>query len=374
MKQQLIDEILEWAISFRNAVPDAARIQYDDLLNTTEASPGEEGLSAAIRNFFGKYSAGEFRRAELLDLGRVVKATAQLGTQLSVREKILFAVLLFKLLQLKGADGVRQQPAGLTAVVDALRIHPGDTEMLRRLFSWKGDEALVEHGGLWITGECPDFNKMVDGLQVHYLPGVPVHMWCVKLTGCDLVLTRIFRNQTDHKNYFVRENDVLPMNTQLSNFLRLIKVNPDKIAEDLSATWSGIPYIYIPPTESTPTVILDPHTRRIDIYGHSVGVNPRLYYDPVLRWIDRLKELSPGVVELHVFLNYFNTYSSKVILEIFFRIRKYESFDWNVVLFWHYQSDDDDLRETGENYADIVRGDFRMVEHDNASRLKQMTT
>ena len=56
-------------------------------------------------------------------------------------------------------------------------------------------------------------------------------------------------------------------------------------------------------------------------------------------------------------LEYFNTASSKIILDIFTAIEKIAN-DRKVV--WHYDKDDEDMLEAGEDYQALIMLPFAM--------------
>ena len=62
-------------------------------------------------------------------------------------------------------------------------------------------------------------------------------------------------------------------------------------------------------------------------------------------------------------MEYFNTSSSKCILDVF---KKLESINKGgqsqVVINWHYEEDDEDMLEAGEDYQAIINVPFKMVQ------------
>jgi len=51
-------------------------------------------------------------------------------------------------------------------------------------------------------------------------------------------------------------------------------------------------------------------------------------------------------------LEYFNTSSSKCLVEIFRRLEKINS--QNIVINWYYEEDDEDMQESGEDFKEII--------------------
>ena len=67
---------------------------------------------------------------------------------------------------------------------------------------------------------------------------------------------------------------------------------------------------------------------------------------------------------MHLKLVYFNTSSSKSILDV---LRKLEVLKTRseVVVKWYYEKEDEDMLEVGEDYREIVNLPFAMIEQDH---------
>jgi uncharacterized protein YkuJ len=61
-------------------------------------------------------------------------------------------------------------------------------------------------------------------------------------------------------------------------------------------------------------------------------------------------------------MTYFNTASSKIILDILMRLETLHEDGKNITIEWHYEEDDEDMQEAGEEYADIVEVPFTFIE------------
>jgi hypothetical protein len=62
-------------------------------------------------------------------------------------------------------------------------------------------------------------------------------------------------------------------------------------------------------------------------------------------------------------LSYFNTASSKIILDILLKLEEIRNNGANVEIKWHYSSDDEDMMEAGEEYAEIVDIPIELIEY-----------
>jgi hypothetical protein len=108
----------------------------------------------------------------------------------------------------------------------------------------------------------------------------------------------------------------------------------------------------------TPNINFDLIGGILEIKGRSIPENALDFYKPLIEWMGEWVKASPAKTEFHVHLEYFNTSSSKCLLDLF---RKLEPLGDNATVLWHYESDDEDMLEAGEDYEAILSVPFRMV-------------
>ncbi|MBP8791492.1 MAG: DUF1987 domain-containing protein [Breznakibacter sp.] len=119
--------------------------------------------------------------------------------------------------------------------------------------------------------------------------------------------------------------------------------------------------IKIKGTEDTPSVILDKGQNVFEISGRSLPEDVSMFYEPILSWIDEYAEAPNAETVFNFKLEYFNTASSKVILDILLKFEDINEKGNKVVVKWHYREDEEDMLEAGEEYADIVEIPFEYV-------------
>jgi len=61
-------------------------------------------------------------------------------------------------------------------------------------------------------------------------------------------------------------------------------------------------------------------------------------------------------------LEYFNTSSSKCILDLLKRLEKINQAGSKVSVNWYFESEDEDMEEAGEDYQAIIKLPFKMIE------------
>lgn len=119
--------------------------------------------------------------------------------------------------------------------------------------------------------------------------------------------------------------------------------------------------IKIQGTEDTPKVILDKNNDIMEISGRSLPEDVASFYDPVLTWLDEYAENPNPKTVFNFKLVYFNTASSKLLLDILMKLEEIHENGNDVLIRWHYPEDDEDMEEAGEEYADIVDVPFEQV-------------
>ena len=121
--------------------------------------------------------------------------------------------------------------------------------------------------------------------------------------------------------------------------------------------------IIINATEDTPGIRFDVASNIFEISGRSLPEDVVKFYKPILDWLDEYAK-SPNEKTIFNFrLSYFNTASSKIILDILMKLEGIHSDGKDIAIKWHYSSDDEDMMEAGEEYADIVDIPIELIEY-----------
>jgi hypothetical protein len=122
--------------------------------------------------------------------------------------------------------------------------------------------------------------------------------------------------------------------------------------------------ITIPGTPKTPTVDMNVESGIIEIKGRSIPENSIDFYRPVVEWLDKYAESPAQETKVNIQLEYFNTSSSKCILDVFKKLEQVfkKNGDKGVVINWYYEEDDEDMLEAGEDYQSILKIPFKMIE------------
>lgn len=129
--------------------------------------------------------------------------------------------------------------------------------------------------------------------------------------------------------------------------------------------------IRIEGTNISPKVSFDPMGRMLEISGYSRPENVRDFYMPLLQWIEDYKSFilsnkpSNSDIEPITFkfkFIYFNSSSAKFIYDIILLLSTLQKDGIPLKIYWHFDEDDDELREAGEELSDMAHVPFFFVE------------
>lgn len=112
-------------------------------------------------------------------------------------------------------------------------------------------------------------------------------------------------------------------------------------------------------TPKTPTVEFSANNGVLLLKGRSIPENSIEFYKPLINWIEDYSASAPSETVLNVQLEYFNTSSSKCLLDIFKRLERAGD---AVTINWYYEEDDEDMLEAGEDYDAIIDIPFKLIE------------
>lgn len=120
-------------------------------------------------------------------------------------------------------------------------------------------------------------------------------------------------------------------------------------------------------TDLTPEIILAPEENKFIIAGKSAPEDVRSLYYPVLEWMEEfliwVRERRPYTDQkpllLKLDLEYFNSSSAKFLFDIFSNLQTLRDEGVPVEIEWHYDEEDIDLREAGEDLALLCEMQFK---------------
>jgi hypothetical protein len=114
-------------------------------------------------------------------------------------------------------------------------------------------------------------------------------------------------------------------------------------------------------TDDTPSVILDKENGVFEFSGRSLPEDVNAFYEPILDWLSDYSEEANDQTVVTFKLVYFNTASSKLILDILLKFEEIGEAGSDVLIKWFYPEDDEDMEEAGEEYSEIVEIPFEKI-------------
>ncbi len=120
--------------------------------------------------------------------------------------------------------------------------------------------------------------------------------------------------------------------------------------------------ISIEGTPKTPTITFDTNKGFLEIKGRSIPENSIEFYKPLVDWLEKYAAKPQGATNVNIQLEYFNTSSSKCILDVFKKLEAINKNGSQVTINWYYEEDDEDMLEAGEDYQAIINVPFKMIQ------------
>lgn len=112
-------------------------------------------------------------------------------------------------------------------------------------------------------------------------------------------------------------------------------------------------HVTIEATKSSPFFHIDPVANLIEIKGESYPENAAKFFSPILSSINEYLNSSGATritVDMH--LTYFNSSSSKALLNLFEMLENAASEGKVIVVNWGYHPDNETILEAGEEFRD----------------------
>lgn len=120
--------------------------------------------------------------------------------------------------------------------------------------------------------------------------------------------------------------------------------------------------IFIEPTRITPLVNFDPEEGILEMKGRSSPENSIQFYQPIIDGLEAYLQSDKESFIANFAFEYFNTSSSKCLFDLFKKLTKINDSGKNLIINWYFEEDDEDMKEAGEDYCDLLDLDFNFIE------------
>lgn len=98
-------------------------------------------------------------------------------------------------------------------------------------------------------------------------------------------------------------------------------------------------------TNKSPEVVLSVDNSSALFKGRSIHSDSFLFYEPIIKWFS---EYNNDTLDVDFIFDHINTSTNKCILQIILNLGKRADEGKDITICWHYDENDDDMLETGE--------------------------
>ena len=106
----------------------------------------------------------------------------------------------------------------------------------------------------------------------------------------------------------------------------------------------------VPDSPYYPEVKFDASTGICELIGESYMEEAYKFYTPLLNWLKEFCTTEKRPLLFNVRLTYFNTNSSRLLLDLLDILKKYSDNGGDVSIVWYYDPEDADVKEEVEDF------------------------
>jgi len=114
-------------------------------------------------------------------------------------------------------------------------------------------------------------------------------------------------------------------------------------------------------TSKTPRIDFNLDSGELLISGISVPENAIEFYTPVIKWLISYAANPKNKTVLVLKLSYLNTSSLQFLYDALKELDEIVAPD-SVIINWYYSEDDEDMKETGEDFKEVTSSQFNFIE------------
>lgn len=123
--------------------------------------------------------------------------------------------------------------------------------------------------------------------------------------------------------------------------------------------------LIIKATDESPGINFDKDLGKFMIFGKSYPEEVRRFFDPVLLWLEQYAHEPNDETRFEFRLEYYNSATATMLLEILYILEKIiDDMNKKVTIIWNYLEADDDMLDTGKEYAEMINipFEFKVIE------------
>lgn len=115
-------------------------------------------------------------------------------------------------------------------------------------------------------------------------------------------------------------------------------------------------------TAKTPSILLDPKAGTLEMKGRCIPENTIEFFRKLLDAVEAFGKTNAKKFEITLQLEYFNTSSSKCLLDLFKNAEVLKNNGVEVLINWIYDKEDEEWLEVGKDYESMTEVPFKYIE------------
>ncbi len=116
--------------------------------------------------------------------------------------------------------------------------------------------------------------------------------------------------------------------------------------------------------ENSPSITLNKQENNFEISGRSLPEEVMDFYTPVMNWLDRYVRDPNDKTVFKLKFDYINSASQRAIQEILTVLEKIKEQGREIEIEWYFMADDDDMKEAGLEYSEIINIPFNFKSYE----------
>lgn len=121
--------------------------------------------------------------------------------------------------------------------------------------------------------------------------------------------------------------------------------------------------LFLEGAEDVPQICLDKEKGEFELTGKSLPEDVIEFYSPIFKWCEEYVKDPNPVTDIKMKISYYNSASQRAINEFFTVMKKAELRNSKVTVQWYYDVDDEEMLESGEEFADITQLKFNYISY-----------
>jgi hypothetical protein len=124
---------------------------------------------------------------------------------------------------------------------------------------------------------------------------------------------------------------------------------------------------YLPDEKNTlPYVSLNEKTGEMIIKGRSTSTSAEVLFEEIIENVKKYLETNFKSMEINIDLEFFNTPTSKKLLDLLKSIKRSSNTNgFEILIKWYFEKDDEDMFDSGKDYEYILEVPFEFIEKKN---------